>query len=52
MSETMYVVEMETEDGYRYRSVPMLDSEVSGYISKNMEVGHYLSDVDRAATNV
>lgn len=52
MSEAMYVVEMETEDGYRYWSVPMLDVEVSGYIAKNMELGHYLSDVDKAATNV
>jgi len=51
MSETMYVVEMETEYGYRYWSVPMLDVEVSGYIEKT-ELGHYLSDVDKAATNV
>ena len=52
MSETMYVVEMETEDGYRYWSVPMLDVEVSGYIQTRTEYGDYLSDVDKAATDV
>jgi hypothetical protein len=52
MSEIMYVVEMERECGSRYWSQPMSDVEVPGYIDKKTELGHYLSDVDKAATNV
>jgi hypothetical protein len=48
----MYVVEMETESGYRYWSKPMPTMEMAEYIETMESYGDTLSDVDKAATNV
>lgn len=48
----MSVVEMEREDGSRYWSRPMPESEVDAYISKMESLGDHFSDIDAAAENV
>jgi hypothetical protein len=45
----MQVVEMEHEDGYRFWSRPMLNSEVSAYIAHFEALGYGLSDIDDPA---
>lgn len=45
----MQIVEMEHEDGYRFWSQPMEDSEVKGYIEHYEGLGYGLSDIDYPA---
>ena len=46
MTETMYVVEMETDNGWRYWSKPMPEAEVGNYIAEMKSYGDRYSDSD------
>lgn len=47
MSEQLYVVEMETEGGWRYWSAPMPYSETGDYIAEmESSYGDWFSDCD------
>lgn len=46
MSEQLYVVEMETEGGWRYWSSPMPYSETGDYIAEMESYGDWFSDCD------
>jgi hypothetical protein len=48
----MQVVEMEHEDGYRFWSKPMPDSDVSEYIKHFESLGYSVSDIDYPASDL